>query len=443
MSELNRSRLLKAMSVALAVIILLCATLTPKADAKTQDEYYENALLFWTNVERERNGLSPLKTTDALDNASETRAKELITKYDHTRPNGKRWTTIFAANGISYGCAAENIAVGYKTPCEVVGAWMESSGHRSNILSSKFKYMGSGYSYSSSGYKHHWEQLFAGEVTYQNARSSFYVAPKGLSLDKSSITLSVNGTAEITGTPNPVYATEKIICQSSDTSVVQVTGTQVNVISVKGLRNGTATLTFKCGSYSKTVSVTVGTGVGSSSGSSANKSPYVDVSPSASYYDAVIWATNTGITRGIDATHFSPNSTCTRGQAMTFLWRAAGCPEPKTKTCPFVDVSSGSFCYKAVLWAVEKGITLGTDSTHFSPNKIIPKEQAVMFLYRYYGSPTVYGTEPYSDVKTGSYCYSAVLWAYKNGIADSGSSFGVGCNCSRAQIVQYLYRAMT
>lgn len=443
MNEIRSSRLLKVLSVLLAVIILLCATLAPKADAKSEEEYYENAVLFWTNVERSRHGVSALKTTDALENASGTRAKELVTKYDHTRPNGKRWTTVFAANDISYGCAAENIAVGYANPCAVVTAWMNSSGHRTNILNEKYAYMGSGYCYSSSGYKYHWEQLFAGEVTYKNARSSFYVAPTGLSLDKSELSLSVNGTATVTGTPNPVYATEEIVCQSSDPSVVTVTGTQVNVISVKGLRDGTATLTVKCGNYSKSLKVTVGSGVSSGNGGTSSSSPYVDVSSTASYYDAVIWATETGITKGTDATHFSPNSTCTRGQAMTFLWRASGCPEPKTKKCPFVDVAKGSYCYKAVLWAVENGITNGTDATHFSPNKTIPKEQAVIFLYRYSGSPTTYGTEPYLDAKYGAYYYNAVLWAYKNGISDPSTYFGIGDGCTRAQIVEYLYRAMT
>lgn len=441
MSEINRSRILKVLSVILAVIILLCATLAPKADAKSEEEYFENAVLFWTNVERSRHGVSALKTTDALDNASGTRARELLSNYDHTRPNGKRWTTVFAANNISYGCAAENIAVGYSSPCAAVTAWMNSSGHRNNILNEKYDYMGSGYYYASSGYKHHWEQLFAGEVTYSNARSSFYVAPKGLSLDKSEFSLGVGGTSTITGIPSPVYATEEIVCQSSDSSIVAVTGTQVNVISVKGLRDGTATLTVKCGNYSKSVKVTVGSGVSSSNGGSSSGNPYVDVSPTASYYDAVIWATEGGITRGTDATHFSPNSTCTRGQAMTFLWRASGCPEPKTKKCPFVDVASGSYCYKAVLWAVENGITNGTDATHFSPNKTIPKEQALIFLHRYNGSPTVHGTEPYIDVKSGTYYYDAVLWAYKNDICDYSLHFGTGDGCTRAQIVEYLYRA--
>ena len=434
MTEINKSRLLKVLSVLLAAIILLCAIFTPKADAISEEDYYENAVLYWTNVERARHGLAALKTTDALSNASYTRAKELLTNYDHTRPNGQRWTTVFAANGISYGCAAENIAVGYSTPCSVVNAWMESTGHRNNILSEKYTYMGSGYYYSNSGYKNHWEQLFAGKVTYANARGTFYVAPTGLKLDKASLSLKVNGTGTVTGVPQPVYATEEVICTSSDPNTVCVVNTQVNVITVKGLRDGKATLTIRCGAYSKTLDVTVGSG--------KSASPYYDVSPDAKYFNAVMWATKNGITNGTDATHFSPDASCTRGQVVTFLWRAAGCPEPRRTTNPFVDVQKDSYCYKAVLWAYENGITNGTDASHFSPGKTIPKQQAIMLIYNYCGKPAVSGTEPYSDVTPGDYYYKAVLWAYKNGIAEGGSYFGVGNVCPRWQLVQYMYLAM-
>ncbi len=434
MTEINKSRLLKVLSVLLAAIILLCAIFTPKADAISEEDYYENAVLYWTNVERARHGLAALKTTDALSNASYTRAKELLTKYDHTRPNGKRWTTVFAANGISYGCAAENIAVGYSNPCSVVNAWMESTGHRNNILSEKYAYMGSGYYYTNSGYKNHWEQLFAGKVTYYDARDTFYVAPTGLKLDKKSLGLAVNESATVTGIPQPVYATEEVICTSSDPNTVSVVSTQVNVITVKGLRDGKATLTIRCGAYSKTLDVTVGSG--------KSASPYYDVSPDAKYFDAVMWATKNGITNGTDATHFSPDSSCTRGQVVTFLWRAAGCPEPRRTTNPFVDVQKGSYCYKAVLWAYENGITNGTDARHFSPGNTIPKQQAIALIYNFCGKPAVSGTVPYTDVYPGTYYYKAVLWAYKNGIAEGGSTFGVGYACPRWQLVQYLYLAM-
>ena len=150
MTDLQKTRVLRALSVLLAIIILLCAAVTPKASAKTADEYYENAVLFWTNLERTRHGLSKLQTTDALDAAADKRAVEISRSFSHTRPNGSAWYTVLSDSGISYSSAAENIAAGQADPCEVVSAWMNSSGHRSNILNSKYNYLGVGYYYTSS-----------------------------------------------------------------------------------------------------------------------------------------------------------------------------------------------------------------------------------------------------------------------------------------------------
>ena len=258
MTQTKKTRVLRAMCVFLAAIILFTAALSPEADAASSASNYENAVLFWVNVERSRHGLSKLKTTDALLSASGTRSKELYTKFSHTRPNGNRWTTALSSRGISYRNAAENIAAGYTSPCSVVKAWMESDGHRSNILNSKYSYLGVGLYYTKSGKKYYWDQLFTGGVSYSGAYSTFNVKPTGLSVNKSSIKLSKNGTTTITGTPSPVYATAEVTCTSSNKSVVKVTKTEVNVITVKGVGKGTAKLTVKCGSYTKTVSVTVG-----------------------------------------------------------------------------------------------------------------------------------------------------------------------------------------
>ena len=120
MTDLQKTRVLRALSVLLAIIILLCAAVTPKASAKTTDEYYENAVLFWTNLERTRHGLSALQTTDALDAAADKRAVEISRSFSHTRPNGSAWYTVLSDSGISYSSAAENIAAGQADPCEVV-----------------------------------------------------------------------------------------------------------------------------------------------------------------------------------------------------------------------------------------------------------------------------------------------------------------------------------
>lgn len=260
MTELQKTRTLKVLCVLFAAVILVCAVLSPQANAASSASNYENAVLFWTNVERSRHGLSKLKTTDALCNASGVRAKELYSKFSHTRPNGSKWTTALSAKGIKYRSAAENIARGYTDPCSVVRAWMDSDGHRNNILSSKYSYLGVGLYYTESGKKYYWDQLFTGGVSCSGAYGTYNVSPKGLSVDKSSIKLTKGSSTTVIGTPSPVYATAEVTCTSSDTGVVKIVGTEVNAITVKGVSNGKATLTVKCGSYKKTVSVTVGTG---------------------------------------------------------------------------------------------------------------------------------------------------------------------------------------
>ena len=174
------------------------------------------------------------------------------------------------------------------------------------------------------------------------------------------------------------------------------------------------------------------------------KNPFIDV-PAGSYYeDAVIWAVDKGITSGTSAVTFDPNGNCTRAQAVTFLWRAAGSPAPKTKVMPFTDVPSGSYYYDAVLWAMEQGITKGTSDTAFSPNASCTRAQIVTFLWRANGSPVVSGNSAFTDVASDAYYAAAVAWAEKNGVTGGigNGLFGSGNNCTRAQIVTFLYRAM-
>ena len=271
MIKSQKTRTLRLLSVLLAAVILLCAALTPKVDAASTASYYENAVLFWTNVERSRHGLKALKTSSKLVDAAGTRSQELVRKFSHTRPNGNSWKTALSAEGINYGSAAENIASGYSTPCKVVKGWMESDGHRDNILSSKYTHMAAGRTQSDSG-KNYWSQLFTGGTGYSDSRSYYSVSPTGVSVDKTSIRLSAGASTTLTGTPSPVYATSEVTCTSSNSKVVKVTGVEVNQFTIKAVANGTATLTVKCGSYSKSVSVTVGTGSSSQSSSSSSSS---------------------------------------------------------------------------------------------------------------------------------------------------------------------------
>ena len=169
---------------------------------------------------------------------------------------------------------------------------------------------------------------------------------------------------------------------------------------------------------------------------------FVDVATGSYYEDAVDWAVENGITQGTDDTHFSPDGICTRAQAATFLWRAAGSPKPETRTMPFTDVPAGSYYYDAVLWAVENGITKGTSDMTFSPDATCSRAQIVTFLWRYEKSPAAGTANPFADVKSTAYYAGAVLWAVKEDITKgtTNTTFSPNADCTRAQIVTFLWR---
>ena len=169
---------------------------------------------------------------------------------------------------------------------------------------------------------------------------------------------------------------------------------------------------------------------------------FVDVATGSYYEDAVDWAVENGITQGTDDTHFSPDGICTRAQAVTFLWRAAGSPEPETRAMPFTDVPVGSYYYDAVLWAVENGITKGTSDTTFSPNMTCTRAQIVAFLWRSEKSPAAGTANPFADVKSTAYYADAVLWAVKENITrgTTNTTFSPDADCTRSQIVTFLWR---
>ena len=171
---------------------------------------------------------------------------------------------------------------------------------------------------------------------------------------------------------------------------------------------------------------------------------FVDVATGSYYEDAVDWAVENGITQGTDDTHFSPDGICTRAQAVTFLWRAAGSPKPETRTMPFADVPAGSYYYDAVLWAVENGITKGTSDTTFSPDATCSRAQIVTFLWRSQKSPAAGTANPFADVKSTAYYAGAVLWAVKEDITKgtTNTTFSPDADCTRAQIVTFLWRAL-
>ena len=172
---------------------------------------------------------------------------------------------------------------------------------------------------------------------------------------------------------------------------------------------------------------------------------FKDVVPGAYYADAVAWAVANGITTGTSATTFSPEDGCTRGQVVTFLWRTAGSPEPTGARNPFRDVKESDYFYKAVLWAVENEITVGTSANEFSPEDVCTRGQIVTFLWRANGKPSPAITKnPFLDVSTADYFHTAVLWAVEKKITlgTDATHFSPSDTCTRAQVVTFLYRDM-
>lgn len=178
-------------------------------------------------------------------------------------------------------------------------------------------------------------------------------------------------------------------------------------------------------------------------GSESVALPFTDVAEGAYYADAVAWAIQNKVTSGVSATTFAPNASCTRGQMVTFLWKAAGSPEPKSLTTAFTDVKSGAYYEKAVAWAVENKVTTGTSATTFSPDATVTRGQSVTFLWKANNSPAAASASAFTDVAAGAYYASAVNWAVEKGVTSgmSATTFAPNSNCTRAQIVTFLYRA--
>ena len=174
-----------------------------------------------------------------------------------------------------------------------------------------------------------------------------------------------------------------------------------------------------------------------------NSSPFVDVNETHYFYESVLWAVEKGITSGISATEFGPALTCSRAEVVTFLWRYAGSPAPKSTRNPFKDVGVGLWYSNAVLWAVEQGITAGVSTTEFAPGQPCNRAQVVTFLWRFMQQPEPTRADKiFTDVESGSWYEKPVLWAQERGITagTSANTFSPAAVCQRAQVVTFLYR---
>lgn len=231
--------------------------------------------------------------------------------------------------------------------------------------------------------------------------------------------------------PNNGYVLNSVIVKDSNDKEIAVTN------------QSDGTYTFIMPSSNVTVSAKFDTEIAKDVVTEIEKSiEFKDVKKGDWYFDAVQWAVKNNITEGSGKDTFSPDVICTRTQMVTFLWRVAGSPEPKITKCDFRDVDNSAYYYKAVLWAVEKGVAVGTSDTTFSPNENVTRGQTVAFLYREAGSPFETGEDVFNDVNSNDYYFKAVSWATKNGITvgTGNGKFEPDMDCNRAQIVAMLYR---
>ena len=287
------------------------------------------------------------------------------------------------------------------------------------------------YTVTASGY-----QTASGSVTVDNAAQTFTINLLPMPVDPTynvTITRPVNGavtasatsgvrpgsTVTLTVTPDRGYALSALTIRGSGASV-----------PYSSLGNGRYSFVMPEGGVTVSAVFT--------------RIRFTDVPAGEWYYNAVYWAVENGVTDGTSDTLFSPGRDVTRAEMVTFLWRAAGCPEPTTTVNPFEDVSSSAYYYDAVLWAVENGITDGVSDTEFDPTGECTRAQMVTFLWRAENEPDVGTSNPFEDVDEEEYYYEAILWAAANGITDgmTDTTFVPGGNCTRAQAVTFLYRTM-
>ena len=377
---------------------------TPQAEAKfpsdkisVNDSEWE--VLRLVNKERFQNGLNMLAMPEALQTACNTRENELVTLFSHTRPNGGQPFTAISEK-FDFMTAGENIAGGQVSPSQVVDDWMNSPGHRANILNDKYGYIGVGFLNSKPAY---WVQLFSDSAEFTNVTTS---------------------TGKTNFASEAEMLREYLICTDKN-GVVSYLPIDIDVMTKDG-----NSYTLKLSG--KTVTLTVG---GTQSIGTFN-----DVKPTDWFADAVAWAVEENITTGTSATTFSPANTCTRAQILTFLWRAVGSPK-QSGANPFSDVKTTDYFYDAALWASKNGMVSGDT---FGGSTPCTRSSTVIYLWKNAGSPKTEVSTVFTDVPASSEYAQAVAWAVKNGITTgtSATTFSPNTTCTRGQIVTFLNRAM-
>ena len=274
------------------------------------------------------------------------------------------------------------------------------------------------------------------EITYVNGTLTVSRRSSGFSSTRYEVSTPATDNGTVSVDPKNAKTGETVTI-----TVTPNSGYEIGTVTVKDRYGASLKLTDK-GNGKYTFTMPDGqASVSATFNKAAAQQTFKDVPANAYYADAVAWAVKNGITNGIGNDLFGADNDCTRAEIVTFLWRAAGSPEPKG-TGSFTDVNSGSYYAKAVAWAVENGITEGTGNSQFSPDKVCSRAQAVTFLARALSAKAASAAD-FSDVPANSYYADAVGWAAKNGVTEGvgGGKFAPNNDCTRAQIVTFLYRA--
>jgi len=348
-------------------VLLFCAALVPKAFAASRTgsaglSQMEEEILLLLNEERQSAGLAPLSVFPALQNASGVRAKELVTSFSHTRPDGSTPFTALDAAGVSYRYAGENIAAGYKDARSVVQAWMQSQGHRENILNGNFAHVGvSMVQGGADGYSTSFANLFVGGCAVQSLRVS-----------ESEITCKIGTQADALG----LYGTA--VCAAHGESYLPLTGNLLSGFDTATA--GTRTVTVSLGEARTTFVLHV-----TENGSAPTPTPstgFSDVQADDWYAEAVQNAVSRGYLNGMGDGTFAPNAPLTRAMAVTILGRMAGA-DTTLRTDHFADVAKDAWYAPYVAWGEQCGIVLGMGDGTFAPDAPVTREQFAVFVKRF------------------------------------------------------------
>lgn len=449
---------MKGLSRLLAVVLVVSLLLTPifaqelPAGSGLNAEEWEVLLL--VNRERLKNGLRPVTATTWLQEACDIREPEIRTQFSHTRPNG---TDCFTAldevekpnmSGVGWACG-ENIAAGQQSPSEVMDAWMNSAGHRANILTAEFTHMGAGYRLYSDGYQKYWVQLFYGTARYDGDTACQYTSlrlatqpaasyPAGTTIDAMGLTAVLD--CPICGTSYLPVMTE--LCSGYDAA-----------------RSGRQTVTLQCFGLTTTFDVTV-----EAAQSTVPETPSDEPTPSTPSalahftdlpakdywsYSGIQFAVSRALFKGTSETTFSPLESMQRCMLVTVLWRYEN--EPTVGEHSFTDIPAGAYYEKAVAWAASCGIVAGVSPTEFDPEGEITREQLATILYRYCTWKTCVSEKrtelsAFPDANAvQSYAVEPMRWAVAEGLIKGSGSGGADYlmpqgNAAREQVATILMR---